>query len=123
MALYSDLRSPGFHANYNYVVHQLGNEFAPSRGIFGLPSAAQGAVVDVAYYYQNLANMMNFGLLDELEVLPMVRTRIINLWRAIEPFVVVERKRPAPACSITVLEVLEKYAIRARNLSWVQEPR
>src|SRR4051812_6614692 len=71
MALYSDLRSLGFHAHYNYVVHQLREDYTPCHGIFGLPGHAQAAVVDVAYYYQNLANMMHFGLLDQKAVLPM----------------------------------------------------
>ena len=116
MALYSELRSPRFHAHYNYVVHQLGAEYTPDHGIFGLPEHAQTAVIDVAYYYQNLANMMNFGLLDKAAVLPMIRTRLINLWCAIEPFVVTERQRQAIAEPITVLQVLEQYVAHAREL-------
>ena len=85
------------HANYNYVTHRLKVDYSPTHGVFGLPEHAQAAVVDVAYYYQNLANMMNFGLLDKDAVLPMIQTRIVNLWGAIKPFVEVERQ-PQGSC-------------------------
>jgi hypothetical protein len=116
LGLYTELRKPQFHAHYNYVVHQLGLDYRPDGGIFGLPVHAQAAVVDVAYYYQNLANLMEFGLLDKTTVLPMIRTRIINLWLAIEPFVKAERQREVAAGPITFLMALERYAADARAL-------
>jgi hypothetical protein len=47
----------------------------------------------------------------------MIRSRIINLWCSIEPFVVTERQRQAIAETITVLQVLAQYAAHARELS------
>jgi hypothetical protein len=116
MSLYSELRSPRFHAHYNYVVHRLNVDYAPNHGVFGLPEHAQAAVIDIAYYYQNLANMMNFGLLDKDAVLPMIQTRIVNLWGAIRPFVEVERQREVITEPISMLKSLEKYADEAREL-------
>lgn len=117
IALYSELRSPHFHARYNYVVTCLAAEHKPDLGIFGLPQDAQTAVLDVAYYYQNLANLMNFGLLDKDKVLPMIRTRLYHTWAAIEPFVEAERKRETPGAPGRLLSILEDNAIEARELS------
>jgi hypothetical protein len=119
MALYTDMRSPSFHAHYNYVVHRLAADYPAECGIYGLPENAQTAVVDVAYYYQNLANLMRFGLLDKVKVLPMIRTRIINVWAALEPYVRTERQRQAVVGPITVLIALEQYAAEARTLTRV----
>ncbi|WP_433506754.1 hypothetical protein ACQP04_09855 [Pseudonocardia halophobica] len=60
--------------------------------------------------------MMEFGLLDRSEVLPMIRTRIVNLWAAIEPYVEIERQRAAVAGSITVLMTLERHAVAGEEL-------
>jgi hypothetical protein len=65
---------------------------------------------------------MRFGLLDKVKVLPMIRTRIINVWAALEPYVRTERQRQAVVGPITVLIALEQYAAEARTLpEWPDE--
>jgi hypothetical protein len=115
MYMYSEMRSLRFHANYNFIVHRLQAEHSPEDGVYGLPAYAQAAVIDIAYYYQNLANMMHFGLLDKRAILPMIRSRIINLWFAIKPFVEAERRRPTHTGTVTLLQYLEKYAEEAQG--------
>ncbi|MFC5948377.1 hypothetical protein ACFQH9_08835 [Pseudonocardia lutea] len=59
---------------------------------------------------------MEFGLLDRSKVLAMIRTRIVNLWAALQPYVEVERQRAALTGSITILMTLERHAVAARDL-------
>jgi Domain of unknown function (DUF4760) len=93
LALLSELRSYQFHKNYNLVMSLNEKEYPSSCGIFGLPETMQTAVLDVAYHYQAIANLVELGILDEEPVLQMTRMRVFYTWKSVKPYVETERKR------------------------------
>ncbi|MBL7258640.1 hypothetical protein JKJ07_30445 [Actinoplanes sp. LDG1-01] len=75
-----------------YVEGRLAIEHDPSLGIADLPSPAKERVFNVAYYFQSLASMVIFDVVDADIVVYMMRHRVRRVWTAIEPFVLNERE-------------------------------
>lgn len=109
--LLSEFRSRQFHDDYIYVTTRLRAEHDPQLGITALPDPAKSAVLSVAYYYQNFAFLIGFEILDERKVMAVLRTRIIDTWSAIGPYVLAERTKNPPTF-LTMLEALAERASR-----------
>lgn len=108
--LLAELRSLEFHDNYAYVTTKLGAEHDPSLGISELPAPAKAAVLDIGYFFQIFACLVGFGVLDESKVIRVLRVRLIRTWKAIEPYVVVEREKYHPP----LFRILQKFAEHAQ---------
>jgi hypothetical protein len=111
VALFSELRSATFHKRYNYIVGRLHSDHRPELGIFDLPEDVQEAVLDIAYYYQNIANLIRFGIIDEASTIEIVRERVVRVWAALAPYIYVERAR-APHL-LSIFEVMAMKASKA----------
>ena len=83
--LLSEFRSSKLHDNFAYVTTRLREEHDPELSIFELPEPARSTVIDTAYYYQTIASLVGFGVLDE-RIIVVIRTRIIRVWESIEPY-------------------------------------
>jgi hypothetical protein len=107
--LLAEFRKATFYDRYRYVVDKLPSDHQPDVGISGLPEYARAAVLDVAYFYQTFSLLENLGISRERKALPNLNDRILEVWRAIEPFVVAERQRSLGADQ-SMLMALEAHA-------------
>lgn len=106
LALLDDFRSPSFHQHHRYVVQRLGIEHDPDLGVSGLPTEAQEAVYDVAFFLHNFVILERLGIIDE-RYLMTLNDRVVRTWAAIGPFVRRERELvPLPH----LLQILEDHA-------------
>ncbi|HEV2372690.1 MAG TPA: hypothetical protein VGS19_11015 [Streptosporangiaceae bacterium] len=90
--MFAGFRSAAFHDHYLFVTETLPSAYDPQLGISGLPEEARIAVYDMAYFFQNLAQLRLLRILDE-EIFAQLHIRIIRVWDAIAPI------RPARAPS------------------------
>ncbi|BEL04595.1 hypothetical protein Q0Z83_027860 [Actinoplanes sichuanensis] len=112
--LLGEFRSEEFWRSYNYVCTELADQDS-GRGIAGLPAEARSHVYSVCYLFQHLGDLVRLGVVDERAILSTLRFRVIQVWAAVEPFVVQER-RVNPAAGPNTLRLLEAFAARAEIL-------
>ncbi|MDR6979102.1 hypothetical protein J2X68_005836 [Streptomyces sp. 3330] len=112
--LLAEFRSASFHDQHDYVCARLGQEHAPSGGVSGLPHDAKEAFCNVVYYYQSLANLTVFGIVDQELFLPLLRYRIVTVWQAARPYV--ERERELRGSDGSYLSAFEELAHRTAEL-------
>jgi hypothetical protein len=110
----AEFRSPAFHENHRIVV-TLQPPAQPISGFSDLPPQTRAAFIDVVYFYQMMATQIAMGVLDEDTMLSQLRSRIIAVWEAAEPYVLAERASN-PYGDRYMLSLLEYYAKRARSL-------
>ncbi|WP_327187021.1 DUF4760 domain-containing protein [Streptomyces sp. NBC_01334] len=114
IALLAEFRSAAFHDQHDYVCARLQQEHAPDGGVRGLPHDAKAAFCNVVYYYQTLANLTVFRIVDEEVFLPLLRHRIVSVWQAARPYV--ERERELRGSDGSYLSALEELASRTAEL-------
>ncbi|KOT99271.1 hypothetical protein ADK70_04510 [Streptomyces rimosus subsp. pseudoverticillatus] len=111
--LLDEFRSVAFHDQHTYVCDRIPKEHDPSGGVRGLSDEARAAFCNVVYYYQSFGTLTFFKVVDESVFLPLLRHRIIEVWKAVQPFVEQER---ALRCHPTYLQSFEEIARRATEL-------
>lgn len=111
--LLAQFRSLEFNDNYRFVCTSLPLDHDPQAGISGLPGDVRARIYDVAYFYQLFAALASLGVLRDRDVIAVLRDRIVRVWDAIEPFVVVERASPQPTGPF-LFRNLEEFAKKAR---------
>lgn len=114
VGLLSEFRSASFHEEHDYVCARLQQEHAPDCGVRGLPHDAKQAFCNVVYYYQSLANLTVFKVVDEDLFLPLLRYRIATVWQAARPYV--ERERELRGSDGSYLSAFEELARRTAEL-------
>ncbi|WP_327003215.1 hypothetical protein OHA72_50415 [Dactylosporangium sp. NBC_01737] len=114
--LLGEFRRAEFHERYDYVVNKLGSDHAPDLGLLNLPEPARTNVMDIAFYFQEFASLRAFGILHESENLGNLYRRTIEVWDAIEPYVLVERGRSQNRANEHTLALLQQYATRLKAL-------
>jgi len=112
--LLAEFRSASFHDQHEYVCARLPQEHSPGVGVRGLPHDAKVAFCNVVYYYQSLANLTVFHIVDEELFLPLLRYRIISVWQAARPYV--ERERELRGSDGSYLSAFEELARRTADL-------
>ncbi|MFD9436363.1 hypothetical protein [Streptomyces sp. NPDC060002] len=112
--LLAEFRSASFHDQHDYVCARLRQEHAPDGGVRGLPHDAKEAFCNVVYYYQSLANLTVFRIVDEEVFLPLLRYRIVSVWQAARPYV--ERERELRGRDGSYLTAFEELAGRTAGL-------
>ncbi|MET9900787.1 hypothetical protein [Streptomyces sp. NPDC006446] len=109
LELLNEFRSATFHQHHWYITNRLAAEHDPDLGISGLPSEAQEAIYDVAFFLHNFVVLRRLGIIDD-RYLMTLNNRVIRTWEAIGPFVRRERELvPIPH----LLQILEEYAALA----------
>ncbi|WP_242891395.1 DUF4760 domain-containing protein [Actinomadura litoris] len=110
LTLLSEYRSPAFHKRYEYVCQRLAQEHSPDVGLSGLPEDAQEAVYDIVYHYMDFSTLVGLGILNEREVLALVRRRVTAVWDAIAPYIAREQELNPSAGTFSFLEALAAHA-------------
>ncbi|WP_157430524.1 DUF4760 domain-containing protein [Actinomadura macra] len=113
LAFLNEFRSMEFHDRYRFVCERLPHEHEPGNGLSGLPDEARRAVLDIAYYFQNLILVWRLSLLDE-QVLATMGIRFLRVWDAIAPFVERERELMG-APEFRLMSSLEAFAEEVRQ--------
>ncbi|MHC3473569.1 DUF4760 domain-containing protein [Streptomyces sp. 7R007] len=114
--LLQEFRSADFHEQHDYLCTRLAAEHDPTGGVRGLPAEAKSAFYSVVYYYQSFANLAVFGLLDETLMVTVLRTRIVSVWQAVQPFVERERELRSEAGGSSYMSIFEELARLAAQL-------
>ncbi|WP_051808112.1 DUF4760 domain-containing protein [Actinoplanes subtropicus] len=113
--LLSQFRSMEFNDNYRFICTRLPVEHDSVGGITGLPDDVREKIYDVAYYYQVFAALTALGVLQDQHIIVVLRDRIIHVWEAIEPFVLVERES-AHHTGPFLFRNLEEFAKKAKEM-------
>jgi hypothetical protein len=83
--------SPEFVREERAVWASLGSEAAPEQGFSGMSDELHDHVYRICAYYQMVAYLVGFGMLDKrLAILPH-HYRVIKTWSIVEPYVKGER--------------------------------
>ncbi|MFH8369017.1 hypothetical protein [Streptomyces sp. NPDC018031] len=96
---FRDIRDMDFQRDQTYVVTRLATEHpAPDEGgIAALPEQAQHAIWNVAFMYESIGMMHALDMMDSRVALGVFNFRIIQVWEAMEPYIMAERAmRQAP---------------------------
>ncbi|MFI5838838.1 hypothetical protein ACIA8K_03870 [Catenuloplanes sp. NPDC051500] len=113
--LLAQFRSVEFNDNYRFVCTRLPVEHEPTAGISGLPDDVRAKIYDVAYYYQLFAALTALGVLQDRQIIAVLRDRIVHVWYSIEPFVIVEREA-AQHTGPFLFRNLEEFAKKAEKM-------
>jgi len=90
--LLGQFRSLEFNDNYHFVCTRLAVEHEPASGISSLPDEVRAKIFDVAYYFQLFATLAALRVVRDDHIIPVIRDRVVQVWDAIEPFVLAERE-------------------------------
>jgi hypothetical protein len=90
--LFSQFRSLEFQDRISFIVDRLAQEnVAEETGISGLPDEARAAVYDVGWLFTEISTLRLLDAVDH-RIDSMVQVRLLQVWKALAPFVYQERK-------------------------------
>jgi hypothetical protein len=110
-----EFRKAEFHMSYDYVVNKLQDEHSLDLGIMNLPEPARSDVINIAFYFQTFASLRRFKILRESKNLGNLYLRTVEVWDAIAPYVMEERKNAKGQANEHTLALLEQYALRLKK--------
>ncbi|WP_433734674.1 DUF4760 domain-containing protein [Nocardia sp. CA-129566] len=110
----AEFRSAKFHEHHRLIA-TLPPPVDVTSGFSDLPSETREAFFNIVYFYQMLVTQIAIGVLDEDIMLAQVRSRLVSIWDASEPYIRAERANN-PYGDKHMLSLLEYYANRAREL-------
>jgi hypothetical protein len=87
-----EFRSKEFQQAEHYVLHRLKYENSPDSGILKLQDEARIAATTVHSFFGVLADLVMRDIISEEAAVSTLGFRASNLWDALEPFIVAERK-------------------------------
>lgn len=91
--LFSQFRSLEFQDHCSFIIDRLAQENAAEEtGLSGLPDEARAAVYDVGWLFAEIATLRLLDAVDH-RIDSMVQVRLLQVWKALAPFVYQERKR------------------------------
>ncbi|EIV92633.1 DUF4760 domain-containing protein [Frankia sp. QA3] len=100
-------RTPDFQDSYACVRDELGSH-SPSQGLAGLPEPVRKKSLDVAYFFNSIACLVKYGVVDEKFVMAIQHFAILNSWEALRPYIMAERDRERPIGYFRFFEHLAK---------------
>ncbi len=110
-----EFRDPRFRHDLDFVENHLTKECDPELGISGLPSPAKESVINIASFYNTMATMAAFDLVDRDAVVLMFGRRILRAWKALELFV--RHERTGEPYEVGVLSFLEDLAVHSSTVT------
>jgi hypothetical protein len=90
-AIFNEARSAEFRSHVNRLLTEDPHA-GPSDGFDALPEAWRESAYAVAYYYDYLGALAANRLIDERIIIGVTSTRLMQVWAAIFPFIVNERR-------------------------------
>lgn len=107
--LFRELRADTFITREQEIWHSLPGEQDPSKGFGGIPTPLRTYAYDICLYYQTVAYLVNFKMLDNELAYTALHYRILRTWSSVEPFVRGERAiRGGENTFLNSLETLAK---------------
>jgi hypothetical protein len=114
-------RDPTFVRDEEFVHQQLADDHDSALGISGLPLETKQRVLHVLSFYQSVAALAVFDIVDRDKIVFMLGRRALRSWHALEPFILTERNNASP--NVTMYSLFEDLASRASTASNVEMAR
>jgi hypothetical protein len=89
--LFRELRADTFIVREQEIWKSLPGNQDPSKGFGGIPDPLRTYVYDVCLFYQTVAYLVNFKMIDDRLAYTALHYRILRTWSAVELFVYGER--------------------------------
>ena len=89
--LFRELRADTFITREQEVWHSLPGNEDPSKGFGGIPTPLRTYAYDICLYYQTVAYLVNFKMLDSELAYTALHYRVLRTWSSVKPFVHGER--------------------------------
>jgi hypothetical protein len=105
-----EFRSSEFQRDYMYVIRELATQ-APSGGLSDVPDDARIGVMNVCYFFQSIAYLVVYEIMNEEQVILVLRSPIKNAWLALRPLIEAERELPEPIGGFRFFEHIAARAI------------
>jgi hypothetical protein len=106
-----EFRDPTFIRAQCYIEQELAKDCDPSLGISGLPLEAKEKVTHVASFYQSVAALAVFDIVDREKIVFMLGRRALCSWNFLAPYIQAERSTLSPGA--TLYSLFEDLAARA----------
>lgn len=116
-----ELRDSSFIRDEEFVHQRLADEHDSALGIFGLPLEAKQRALHVLSFYQSVAALAVFDIVDRDKIVFMLGRRALRSWHELEPFILTDRKNAPP--NATMYSLFEDLAARASTASNVEMAR
>jgi hypothetical protein len=89
--LFRELRADTFITREQEIWSSLPGDKDPLKGFGGIPTPLRTYVYDICLFYQTVAYLVNFKVVDDELVYTALHYRILRTWSSVEPFVHGER--------------------------------
>ena len=89
--LFRELRADTFIVREQEIWNALPGHKDPSKGFEGIPAPLRTYVFDISLFYQTVAYLVNFKMIDNRLAYTALHYRILRTWSSVEPFVRGER--------------------------------
>lgn len=107
-------RSAEFREEIDYVEYKLLKEHDSRVGLSGLPDEVKNTVLNVIYFYQYVAIVVILDICDSAIMTHYFGRRVVRAWRALSPFIEVERLKEAGR--LGSFYMLEEFAVRCSHV-------
>jgi hypothetical protein len=109
--VFGEFRSGQMHRNEQRILERLSSGSIPEDVPFSaMPDEIQDSLYSVCHYYQMVAYLVFFGVLDRQMAYLALHFRVITMWRVIEPHVYAERTvRGDPYSFLNAFELLADF--------------
>lgn len=89
--LFRELRADTFIIREQEIWRNLPGDKEPSKGFGGIPEPLRTYVYDITLFYQTVAYLVNFNMIDDSLAYTALHYRILRTWSSVESFVRGER--------------------------------
>jgi len=96
-SFFTEARNIGFIDDVRYVCGELSSEFVQAVAVSSLPDEARKRVYRVVNYFDQLGLLVASGTLEANIVIGLLGNWLDQCWRALEPYVMLERRKRAEA--------------------------
>jgi hypothetical protein len=111
--LFRELRRDTFITREQEIWSSLPGNVDPSQGFGGIPVPLRTYVYDICLFYQTVAYLVNFKVVDQELAYTALHYRILRTWSSVESFV--HGERAIRGGENTFLNSFEKVAEEIRN--------
>jgi hypothetical protein len=89
--LFRELRADTFITREQEIWHSLPGNEDPAKGFGGIPTPLRTYAYDICLYYQTVAYLVNFKMLDSELAYTALHYRVLRTWSSVKSFVYGER--------------------------------
>ncbi len=111
--LFREIRADTFITREQEIWSSLPGDINPSKGFGGIPTPLRTYAYDICLFYQTVAYLVIFKMLDNELAYTALHYRILRTWSSVEPFV--HGERAIRGGDNTFLNSFEKAAVAIRD--------